>query len=99
MKKLFAILMLIGLSACGMNQTAVFIKDAVKTVQKNRTAHETNTAYNTRCPVERRRKASQENCKCGAPQTCISEYLPPWGIHPLSGRSDLPRPILTPAKA
>lgn len=34
MKKLFAISMLIGLSACGMNQTAVFIKDAVKTVQK-----------------------------------------------------------------
>lgn len=80
MKKLFAISMLIGLSACGMNQTAVFIKDAVKTVQKSEQPMKPEQPMTPDAPmsadvkpvkkiahVARPKPATVSNCPPGAP--------------------------------
>ena len=94
MKKLFAISMLIGLSACGMNQTAVFIKDAVKTVQKSEQPMKPEQPMTPDAPMSADVKPVKKiaNVACPKPASVNT-------THPLSGRSDLPRPILTPAKA
>jgi hypothetical protein len=74
MKKLFAISMLIGLSACGMNQTAVFIKDAVKTVQKSEQPMTPDAPMSADVKpvkkianVARPKPATVNNCPPGAP--------------------------------
>ena len=73
-----------------MNQTAVFINDAVKTVQKS------ELSMTPDAPLSVDVKPVKKIVNVARPKPALVNTCP---THPLSGRSDLPRPILTPAKA